>query len=220
MLKRRDRVSFAGLELLGEIIGTGPVLIGEDPIPGDFSDAQRAMALAEGADQALALIVETAGSPGGSRGKARRIWRAMTPDTAAASMVFTAHGLAAITARMAGAPGHHLSVAAQNRARELLRSHLPWDERDEQEVSRIVDAIDPDTAEGLEQARLGVAFGACVRVTGEADARALPGFSPWFGDHADPPAQYATGLAWGICWNHSLARWLTLTDPEGLRRAG
>jgi len=213
--KLSSRRGFAVLEFLGEFTGTGIVLAGElDQMPPGLTDPQRAMALAEVGDFGLALVVDTA-----TGGKARKLWRAMSAETGAAAAVFLARGLAATTARLASAPNHHLSASLQEEAGALLRSHLPWSTRDDDEIEGITASIDPEDASGLDQARLRVAFGSISRVIGDAEAYGLPGLGPLAAVH-DLADLYASNLSWQICWNHILPRWLSLTDPEGFERAG
>jgi hypothetical protein len=216
----RNRRSFAVLERLGELSGTGIVLAGSlgdlDAMPANLSDAQRAMSVAEAGEHALTLIIETAASTGGRGGKARKVWKALTPERGASAAVFLAHGLAATTARLASAPGHHLSVARQEDARALLRRHFPWSNGDEAEVGDAADGIHPASAMGIEDARIQTAFGAVRRIIGE-DAARLPGFAAW--SNSDPADQYLAGLGWQICFNHSLRPFLAVTDPDGLAKA-
>lgn len=210
--KLSNRRGFAVLERLGELAGTGIVLADEEEMPSGLSDAQRAMALAEVGDFCLALVIDTA-----TNGKAKRLWKAMSAESGAAAAVFLAHGLAATTARLASAPNHHLSVARQDAARALMRSHLPWTTPDDDEIAGIERSITPEDAGGLDEARVRVAFGAISRVIGEAEAYGLPGLAPLADHSGDPADRYVSGLSWQICWNHVLPRWLAVTDSEGLK---
>jgi hypothetical protein len=213
----RNRRSFAVLERLGELCGTGIVLAGSlDAMPADLTDAQRAMAVAEAGENALTLVIETAASTGDRGGKARKVWKALSPERGAGAAVFLAHGLAATTARLASAPGHHLSVPRQEEARALLRRHFPWSDRDEAEVGDAADGIHPASTVGIEDARIQIALGTVRRIVGE-DAARLPGFAEW--SNSDPTDQYLVGMRWQICFNHSLRPFLAVTDPDGLTKA-
>jgi hypothetical protein len=212
----RNRRSFAILQRLGEMTGAGIVLAANfDSVPQQLTDAQRAMAIAEAGESALSFAIETAGSAGGRGRGAKRIWKAVTPDNGAEASVFLAHGLAATTARLASAPGHHLNPERQEHARALLRDHLPWSDHDHAEVSDAAGGIDPTSASGVEDARIRVALGAIGRIVGPVAAQ-LPSFAEWFG--GDAADGYVASLGWQICFNHSLRSFLAVTDPEGLAR--
>lgn len=217
MLKRRDRVTFEGVQLLADAAGCAPVLIGEGPIPADFDDRQRTMALAEGADTALGLLIETATGPGRPN---RKLYKTMTAQTAAQAIVFCAHALAGICGRLAEAPGHHLDPAAQRDARTLLRGKLPWTDAGEAEISQITGLIDPDDASGVDDAQLACVLGCLRIIVGDEQARLLPELRPFFDADPDPAEQYTCNLSWQICFNHATGHWLSLTDPDGLARAG
>lgn len=181
-------------------------------MPEGLTEPQRAMALAEAGDLTLTLVVETA-----SGGKAKKLWKAMTPESGAAAALFLAHGLAATTARIASAPNHHLTAQHQVEAQALLRRHLPWSAENEDEIAKHTRTIDPLDASGLDQARIEIAFGAIRRVIRAEIAYTLPGFARLA--LQDPAERYLSNLSWQNCWNRVLTPWLALTDPEGLRAA-
>lgn len=211
--KLQNRRGVATLERLGELAGTGIVLAGSEQMPDGLSDAQRAIAVAETGEFCVTLALDTA-----CEGKTKRVYRAMTPDSGAHAAVFLAHGIAATTARLASAPGHHLSSARQEEARALLREHLPWSDDDEREIELIAGDVNPTDLSGLDEARLATAYGAASRIVGDNAAQRLPGFAPWFG--GDGIEMYAAARAWQICWNHMLTRFLEVTDPAGLQASG
>lgn len=200
--KLSNRRSFAALKRLWELAPTGPW-------------PQQAMALAQAGDLALALVVETAGDPSSSSNRsARRVWKAMKPDSGASATVFLTHGIAAATGRLASSPGHHLSSERQQEARAVLQRHFPWSEADEAELIEVVEQIDPGDASGWEQAQVGVALGAVQRIVGDA-AIGLPGFAGYAGDDLDA---YLANLAWQNCFNSLLPPYLAVTDPAGLAK--
>jgi hypothetical protein len=214
----RNRRSWKVLERLAELAGTGPVLAyRSERMPPGLSEAQRALALAEAGEYALTFAIETAANPGESRrGKARRIWKAMTPETGARAAIFFTHGLAETTAKLASAPGHHLSPARQSNARSLLRSALPWSDEEEEVVQRQAARIDPETAQGAEGARVWLAFHAVSMIVGDETAAGLPGFAVL--EYEDDLDRLLAGHAWQMCFSRGTAPYLGISDEEGMDR--
>lgn len=143
----RNRRGYAALKRLGEIAGTGVVGAASlDEMPESFRPQDRAMSLVEAGDQTLTLMIETAAAPvgGGGRGQARRIWKAMTPETGARADIFVTHGIAATTAVLATAPGHHLSADRQIEVRRLLKNTFPWSNKDEELIQRLAAGIEAE----------------------------------------------------------------------------
>lgn len=231
----RNRRAIATLERLGKIAGTG--ILGAasfDSMPEGLRPQDRAMALVEAGDQALTLMIETAATPvGRGRGQARRIWKAMTPETGARADVFVTHGLAATTAALASAPEHHLGVEPQLEARKLLRATFPWSEEEEQLVQEQVKQIDAETGSGGDEAFIWIAFHAIRFIAGDAAAVALPGFpsfvrglfrgdlheyGPEVGILDTSPEAFLSQEAWRVCSGHAMPLYLQLSDPDGMRK--
>lgn len=208
-LRLRDRRSFAVLERLAEQAGTGIVLAGHfEEMPNYLDDVQRAMALAEVGGLALTLVIGTTGKP-------RSIWKPMTPDTGAKATIYLTHGIAATTARLASVAAHHLDSQRQHEARDLLRATFPWSDEDESRISQRADLINPGTAEGVEQAQVGLAYDAVQMIVGDA-AATLPGFAGLNSD--DSLNEYTSVMSWSICFNHVTPPYLRLSDPAGMAR--
>jgi len=218
-LKLRNRRGFAALKVLGQQAGTGVLLVAgrEETMPPGLTDAARGMVLAEAGNLALGIGIYAACSPARTHSNERRVWRAMTPDAGATAAVFMAHGMAAVTRRLAESAGSELSPDLQDAARGLLHAHFPWGEEDEREIQRTAQGIDPLTLDGLDDAYVGVPLGALRRVVGEA-ALELPAIAQRFG--AEMSERYLASLTWQVCWADMTAPWLTLTDPRGAARAG
>jgi hypothetical protein len=233
----RNRRALAALERLGKIAGTGIVGVGSMPRRSFLEvlrPAERAMALVEAGDQALTLMIETAATPvGADRGQARQIWKTMTPETGARADVFVTHGLAATTATLASAPGHHLSVQPQLEARELLRATFPWSEEEEQLVQEQVKQIDAETGSGGDESFIWLAFHAIRFIVGEAAAVALPGFPSFVrglfsgelrayglevGILDTSPEAFLSQQAWRVCAGHAMQPYLRISDPDGMRK--
>jgi hypothetical protein len=60
----------------------------------------------------------------------------MTPESGTEAMLFVAHGLTEVLSRLARHPGHHLNADRLAACRDVLRSHLPWSEKDEHQARR------------------------------------------------------------------------------------
>jgi hypothetical protein len=186
-------------------------------MPAGMSDAQRALALTEAGEYALTFVIETAANPGESRrGKARRIWRAMTPETGARAAIFFTHGLAETAAKLASGHGHHLSPARQSNARALLGSTFPWSDEEETMVGEQATRIEPETAAGAEGARVWLAFHAVSMIVGDETAAGLPGFAVL--EHGDDLDRLLAGHAWQLCFSHGTVPYLGLSDGEGMDR--
>lgn len=229
----RNRRGYAALERLGKIAGTG--VIGAalyDSMPEVWRPQDRAMALVEAGDQALTLMIETAGTPAADhgQGQARRIWKAMTPETGARADIFVTHGIAATTAALASAPGHHLSVERQLEARQLLWATFPWSEKEEQLIQERVTQIDAETGNGGDESLIWIAFHAIALIIGDEAAVALPGFPPFvrpdfakkygleIGIVDTSPEASLSQYAWQNCFGHALPLYYRLSDPDGMRK--
>jgi len=171
------------------------------------------MAIAEAGELALSLVIETAASPDGGRWAAKRVWKAMDANSGAYAAIFIAHGLAATSARLAAAPGHHLSVDRLEDARGLLRETFPWSNDDDRMVREAALQVQPEDASGVDAAHVTIALMALAKILGE-DAAKLPGIAGFFGE--DDIAAYQCGLGWQICFNHVLPRFVRLIDAQGL----
>lgn len=191
------------------------LVAGADAMPEGLSDAERAVAVAEVGHFTLTSAIDVASDP--SRRAAKSVWKEMTPDAGAAASIFMAQGLAATTGRLAEDPLHSLSRERQVETRALLRAHLPWPEAAEVEIERLAQSMDPRTLDGVEDAEIGVVFGALARIIGVERTRKLPRLAAWLGagETLDP---YVAGIAWKVFWNTAVAPYLALTDPEGLAR--
>jgi hypothetical protein len=214
LIRRHDEVVEA-LDDKGQVVRHFPL-----------QGAQLAVSLAEAGWLATAAAVSVACDPttGGRARKERRVWKAVTPDAGAAAAIFMAHGL-----------GETISVASpercehQQRARQLLREHLPWTDDDEAEVAAAVQRAAPPT-DSSNEAEYDVIWRALLRLIGEEAARRLPGVSsiPQLPNlrgtlskqhHAAgvgefSPETYTSGLAWRILLGHYKAPFLALSDPE------
>ena len=210
----RNRRGYKVLKRLAERVGTDVLmLVGDEGwSPGSQpTEVMRAQGVAEAGQLVLGLAIEAAGgTPDGGDRPAKRVWKAMTPDSGADASIFIAHGLAAILGRLASTPGHHLSAERQAEARALMREFYPLAAEDEHAIMDYAQAVQPVEAR-YHEALWRLAFRAISILVGEEKATQLPGFAE--GDFTD---EYAASITWQICWNHALPAYLAVTDPEGL----
>jgi hypothetical protein len=186
-------------------------------MPSGLSSAQQALALAEEGEYALTLVIETAANPGdSSRRKVRKVWRAVTPQSGARAAIFFTHGLAETTSKLASAPGHHLSAERQGNARALLRTTFPWSDEEEAMVQEQATRIDPETAQGVESARVWLGFHAVTMIVGEETAAALPGFAGL--ESRDDLDRLLAGHAWQLCSATALCPTSVYLTGEGMDR--
>lgn len=209
----RSRRSFRVLEELGTQARTGVLGVAGSGLPRNANRRHRAMALAEAGEHVLALAIETAAAPSGTGRGAKRVWKAVRPQSGARAAVFIAHGLGEIMARMSSTPGHHLNSKQYTRAREELHQTFPWSEEHGTFVREEANRIDPSTADGYDDALIGIAFHAIQMLVGER-ASELPGFR----GVQDPVDSLAIGLSWQICFKNGLPAYLQIADPEGFAR--
>jgi hypothetical protein len=215
MLQRnlRDKREWAVLKHLGKLSGTGPLAsLTYQRLPEGLSDGQRATAIAEAGENALMLVIESAGDFAG-RNVTASVWKAVTAETGSRSALLLAHGLAATTARLASYPGHHLNADRHLEARELLSATFPWPDADDNVIGRALDEMDTAGSD-IETVRLDLAVGALSLILSPDAVRALPALAPYRGE--DAAEEYAVALHWRICWNHAQPPYLRVVDPDGL----
>jgi hypothetical protein len=143
----------------------------------------------------------------------KQVWQRLSPSAGARAAILLTHAMAAISARMAEAPGHHLSRERHISVSELLTRHLPWPDEDAAGVADAVARIKPKDAENYGEARLRLSFSAMQIVLGLDDAVELPGFQDLLDSDA---AAHFLGLVFDGAWNNATAAYLEMTDPEGL----
>jgi len=211
----REKREWAVLKHLGKLSGAGTLgALTYQRLPEGLSDAQRATAIAEAGENALMLVIESAGDFGG-RDVTTSMWKSVTAETGARSAVLVAHGLAASTAKLASHPGHHLNADRHLEARELLSATFPWPDDDENVIGRVLEEMGTAGSD-IETARLTLAVGALSLILGFDAVPALPALAPYFAN--DATEEYAAGLHWQICWNHAQPPYLRVVDPDGFAR--
>lgn len=173
---------------------------------GPHNEAEAAMACVDAADTAIRWVVQTAADDG--RRWTRRFYKGYTTDTGPSAVVLMGLGRAAIDARMrTGQP----EQGRQLDARRVLTATFGRDAESDRFLDELSEQINPETAEGLMEARVDLAL-AVIRSVMGADAASMPRFAALSGD--DDFAQYSAGLAWQICFNHATTAWLYATDPD------
>lgn len=142
--------------------------------PEGLSDAEYAVVIADAGQLSVQLFVETAARK--SRA-ANKIWKASGVEEGMSAALFAAHGQLEHLSRLAAGPSPHLDFDALQRARALLRRYFPWSEDDDAEVDFAIGLGGLDQS-AHQKTRYAVAFGAVSRITGRADAAALPRLRP------------------------------------------
>ena len=204
-----NRRSYEVMEYLSVAARAPMVFPGEDgQYPSPMDDAHFVMACVDAADAALRLAIDTAAD--GTRWS-KRFYKAYTTDTGPAAVVVFGLGLAAIELRFESSGAGR---DRQLRARNALTATFGPDPDTDRLIDDMVAQIDPETAEGLMDARIDLARATAGVVLG-ADAAAMPGFAAWY--DGDEVEEYAAGMSWQICFNHATTAWLLATDPERLQ---
>jgi hypothetical protein len=216
-----DRRSLDVLRRLAKHAGT-EVMIGAgqvddagrlSPIPAEFSDAQRAVVIAEAGWLAVQMAIPVACDPVHTRDrKSRRVWKATTPDTGAAAAVFMAHGLGETIRQQAYGETFRRHGARQEEARELLRGHFLWSEVDEREVLAAASAAGPPNDDPA-AAHFEVTWGALRRLVGDEMTSSLPLITALRAGSRDADT-YVAGVSWSVVSAHLARPYIALTDPE------
>jgi hypothetical protein len=187
------------------------------PMPAEFSEAQRAVVIAEAGWRAVEMAILVACDPTrGRHRKSRRVWKTTVPEAGAAAAIFMAHGIAEMIKHQLRDDDLSHHSERQEEARRLLRAHLPWSEADDSEVVAAALLAGPPTGDPA-AADHAVIWGALRRLVGDENAARLPGFAV-VRDNPFDADTYLVTLSWQLLRTQFNRPYLALTDPELVAR--